>query len=149
MKRGIRDFVRIFVIALLLLPCTPVWAATGGSISGTVKDQSDALVPGAGLTLVNLDITTSYKARTDAQGFYSFPSLPVGRYEMTIEATGFKTQKKTGIVVDADAAVRVDLSLEVGERNETVTVSAVANQAQAHVETIATHLGEVVSRGAD
>ncbi len=144
MKRGIRDFVRIFVIALLLLPCTPVWAATGGSISGTVKDQSDALVPGAGLTLVNLDITTSYKARTDAQGFYSFPSLPVGRYEMTIEATGFKTQKKTGIVVDADAAVRVDLSLEVGERNETVTVSAVANQAQAQVETVATHLGEVV-----
>ena len=53
-------------------------AATGGSISGTVKDQSDALVPGAALTLVNLDLATSYKAVTDQQGFYSFPTLPVG-----------------------------------------------------------------------
>jgi hypothetical protein len=132
---------------MVLLACafwcgSPLGAATGGGISGTVKDQSDALVPGAALALVNLDLTTSYKATTDAQGFYSFPTVPVGRYELTIEAAGFKTQKKTGIVVDADAAVRVDVSLEVGERNESVTVSAVAAQAQ--VETVSTHLGEVV-----
>ena len=132
---------------MVLLTCAfwcspPLGAATGGGISGTVKDQSDALVPGAALALVNLDLTTSYRATTDAQGFYSFPTVPVGRYELTIEAAGFKTQKKTGIVVDADAAIRVDISLEVGERNESVTVSAVAAQAQ--VETVATHLGEVV-----
>lgn len=139
---------RIAIVVLLLvclLVCSaPLRSATGGSISGTVKDQSDAVIPGASLTLVNLDLTTSYKASTDAQGFYSFPTLPVGRYELTIEATGFKTQKKTGVVVDADAAVRVNATLEVGERNESVTVSAVANQAQAQVETVATHLGEVV-----
>ncbi|HXA75691.1 MAG TPA: carboxypeptidase regulatory-like domain-containing protein [Candidatus Acidoferrales bacterium] len=133
----------VFVGCFLFL-CAQAWAATGGSISGRVKDPSEAVIPGASLTLVNLDITTSYKTKTDAQGFYSFPNLPVGRYELTIEAAGFKTQKKTGLVVDADAAVRVDLSLDVGERNETVTVSAVANQAQAQVETVATHLGEVV-----
>ena len=146
MKCGIQSFLRIFLIALLLSSPAPIWAATGGSISGTVKDQSEAVIPGASLTLVNLDITTSYKAKTDAQGFYSFPSLPVGRYELTIEASGFKTQKKTGLVVDADAALRVDLSLEVGEKNETVTVSAVTDQTQAQVETVATHLGEVVQQ---
>jgi hypothetical protein len=144
MQYGSRFAHCVIFIAFFLLLCARVWAATGGSISGTVKDQSDAVIPGASLTLVNLDLTTSYKAKADAQGFYSFPTLPVGRYELTIEAQGFKTQKKTGIVVDADASVRVDLSLEVGEKNETVTVSAVSQQTQAQVETVATHLGEVV-----
>ena len=139
-----RIAIGVLLLVCLLVCSAPLGAATGGSISGTVKDQSDAVVPGASLTLVNLDLTTSYKASTDAQGFYSFPTLPVGRYELTIEAAGFKTQKKTGVVVDADAAVRVNATLEVGERNESVTVSAVANQAQAQVETVATHLGEVV-----
>jgi hypothetical protein len=145
-KCDIQTLLRILLIALMLSSSAPLWGATGGSISGTVKDQSEAVIPGAGLTLVNLDLTTSYKAKTDTQGFYSFPSLPVGRYELTIEAAGFKTQKKTGLVVDADAAVRVDLSLEVGEKNETVTVSAVTDQTQAQVETVATHLGEVVQQ---
>jgi hypothetical protein len=127
---------------LCLFACTRAWAATGGSISGTLKDQSGAVIPDATLTLVNLDLAASYKATTDPQGFYSFPTLPVGRYELTIEAAGFKTQKKTGIAVDTDAAVRVDAELELGEKSETITVSASAAEAQ--VDTVATHLGEVV-----
>ena len=107
-----------------------------------MTDQSGALIPGGSVTLVNLDLASSYKASTDAQGFYSFPSLPVGRYELTVEATGFKTQKKTGLVVDADAAVRVDVQLELGEKSETVTVTSAAAETQ--VDTVATHLGEVV-----
>ncbi|MGA8012386.1 MAG: carboxypeptidase-like regulatory domain-containing protein [Candidatus Acidiferrales bacterium] len=144
MKYGPRTALGAMFLGCVLLFCARAGATTGGSISGTVKDQSDSVVPGASLTLVNLDITTSYKAKTDAQGFYSFPTLPVGRYELTIEASGFKPQKKTGLVVDADAAVRVDVSLAMGERSDTVTVSAVSDQTQAQVETVATHLGEVV-----
>ncbi|HKV04813.1 MAG TPA: carboxypeptidase-like regulatory domain-containing protein [Candidatus Acidoferrales bacterium] len=146
MNHGLRTELFSVLFIFLLAFCAQARGATGGSISGTVKDQSDAVIPGASLTLVNLDLATSYKTRTDAQGFYEFPTLPVGRYEMTIEAAGFKTQKKTGVVVDADAAVRVDLFLEVGGRNETVTVSAVASQSQTQVETEATHLGEVVQQ---
>jgi len=119
-------------------------ATTGGSISGTVKDQSGAVIPGANLTLVNLDLTTSYKAATDAQGFYSFPSLPVGRYELTIEASGFTTQKKTGLNVDADAAIRLDVEMQLGEKLDTVTVSS--SSASTQVETVETHLGEVVQQ---
>jgi hypothetical protein len=143
-KPGIQTIVRIVLAGVLLFCCPRADSATGGSISGTVADQSGAVVPGASLTLVNLDLTTSYRATTDAQGFYSFPNLPVGRYELTIEAAGFKTHKKTGLVVDADAAVRVDTSLEVGNKTETITVSASAAQAQAQVDTVETHLGEVV-----
>ena len=141
---GLRVACAVLLVVFAFLWGSLLPAATGGSISGTVIDQSGALVPGARLTLVNLDLTTSYKATTDAQGFYSFPTLPVGRYELTIEAEGFKIQKKTGLAVDADAAVRVDFSLAVGEPSESITVSAVATQAQ--VETVATHLGEVVQQ---
>ena len=144
MRRGPRIAFGVLLLLCAFAHAIPLPAATGGSISGTVKDQTEALVPGATLTLVNLDLATSYHAATDTQGFYSFPTLPVGRYELTVEAAGFKSQKKTGITVDADAAVRIDFSLEVGERSESITVSAVTTQVQAQVETVATHLGEVV-----
>jgi len=119
-------------------------AGTSGSISGTVKDQSGASIPGASVTLINLDLAASYKASTNQQGFYSFPSVPVGRYEMTIEARGFSNQKKTGITVDTDAALRFDATLQLSQQQESITVSAESVSAQAQVETVATQLGEVV-----
>jgi len=136
------------ILAILVLTVTfavTVWAAVGGNISGTVKDPSGAVIPGASLTLVNLDLATSYKATTDGQGFYSFPSVPVGRYELTIDAGGFQTQKKTGLTVDTDAAVRVDVALQLGEQQQSISVSAESSSTQTEVETVATHLGEVVS----
>lgn len=145
LKFSMRTTARAVILCLCLLACARARAATGGSISGTVTDQTGAVIAGAGAALVNLDLATGYKTTTNAQGFYSFPTLPVGRYELTIEAEGFKTQKKTGLVVDTDAAVRVDAVLEVGERSETVTVSATVAETQVQVETVATHLGEVVS----
>ena len=130
LKHVSRRVFRLTLICFFVFSCARVWGATGGSISGTVTDQTGGVIPGAKLTLVNLDLATSYKVTADAQGFYSFPTLPVGRYELTIEATGFKTQKKTGLTVDADAAIRVDAKLEVGNKTETVTVTASAAQAR-------------------
>ena len=96
-------------IALLvsLLFSVPAEAGTGGSISGIVKDQTSAGIPGATLTLVNLDLKTTYTAKTDAQGLYSFPNLPVGRYDMTIRAEGFKSHERTNLA-------RVELRIRDG-----------------------------------
>jgi Carboxypeptidase regulatory-like domain/TonB dependent receptor len=146
MRPGIRILLRVLWIGLLAFGCARAEAATGGSISGIVTDKSGAVVPGAGVTLVNLDLTTHYETATDGQGFYSFPNMPVGRYELSIGSAGFKTYKKTGLIVDTDSAVRVDASLDLGDKTETITVSATAAQAQAQVETVATHLGEVVQQ---
>jgi hypothetical protein len=97
------------------------------------------------LTLTNTILGASFKATTNNQGFYALPGLPVGRYDLTIEATGFKTQKKAGLVIDTDSALEVNPSLELGDVSDTVTVSTsdIANEVQ--VETVATQLGEVVS----
>ncbi len=129
----------------ILLPAVPAWAAAGGSLSGTIKDPSGALVPGVRLTLTNTALKTEFKAISDTHGAYSFPTLSVGHYDLRIEAAGFKTQERKNLAVDADAALRVDALLEVGQRSETVTVTATEGTIETQPDTVATHLGEVVS----
>ncbi len=132
----------VLILALFSTFTSVSRAAATGSMSGTIADPSGSVIPGASLALVNLDLTTEYKATTNEQGIYSFPTLPVGRYELTVTATGFKTVKRTGLVIDTDAAVKTDLTLELGQQTETVTVSATV---AAQVETVNTSLGEVVA----
>jgi Carboxypeptidase regulatory-like domain len=120
----------------------PAGAAVGGSISGTVTDRSGAVVAGATLKLVNTSQQTTYQTISDKQGLYSFPNLPVGHYDLTTTATGFSPQRKNGIAVDTDSAIRVDFALEIGVQTDTVTVTS---DIGVQVETAATHLGEVVS----
>ncbi len=129
---------------LLLLSAAWACAFAGGSLSGVLRDSSGGVVPSAKLTLVNNSLKTQFITTSDAQGFYTFPALPVGRYDLTIEATGFKPQKKTNVAIDTDSAVKIDAVLELGELSEEVTVSANDAGVQTQVETVATHLGEVV-----
>ena len=83
------------------------------------------------------------KTTTDAKGDYAFPSLPVGSYEVQIESRGFRTEKRIGLVIDANAAIQLDLTLELAQRTEEVTVSDTTEQI--HVETVSTQLGDVVT----
>jgi hypothetical protein len=139
---GMRTRLSTLAIVLLLLTALPLRAATGGSISGTVADSSGAAIPGAALSLVSTGQRTNYQAVSDTRGSYSFPNLPVGHYDLTISATGFTSQRKTNLTVDMDSALRVDASLAVGARSETVVVTS---DSSVEVDTIATHLGEVIS----
>jgi hypothetical protein len=135
----------LVVIALALISClaTNVRAAVGGSISGTVKDQSGSVVPAATVIVTNTAIGTEYKTTTDSQGLYSFPSLAVGRYDLLIDVPSFKPQKKSGIVVDADSGQEFSFTLEIGNQTDSVTVSEAAPEV--HIETVETQLGELVS----
>jgi hypothetical protein len=117
-------------------------AAVGGSISGVVADGSGAVVPGAALKLLNTAQHMTYQVTSDRQELYSFPNLAVGHYDLTIKANSFTPQRKTGLTVDTDSAIRVDISLVIGERSDIVTVTS---NTGVQVETVATHLGKVVS----
>ena len=129
-------------VAIVVLPrfATIAAAQVGGSLSGTVKDSTGGVIPGATVSLMNTAIGTALSGVTDAQGHYSFPNLPVGRYDLTVTLEGFKPQKRTGLAVDADSRVQIDATLEVGDQTETVTV--VENAIR--VETASTQLGEIV-----
>jgi outer membrane receptor protein involved in Fe transport len=131
------------ILQALLLGCglaSVALAQVGGSVSGTVKDPSGAVVPGVSATATNTAIGTEFTTVTDAQGLYSFPKLPVGRYDVTIQVDGFKPQKRLGLAVDADAALQLNATLELGGQSETVTVSVNAIR----VDMVSTQLGEVV-----
>jgi hypothetical protein len=129
------------VFAGLFLASLMSWASITGSISGVVSDPSAAVVSGA--TVVATDTQTGVKVTvtTDAKGFYSLPALPVGTYEVEVSQTGFKTYRRTGLVVDANAALRVDAALQVGAVNEKVEIRSDS----VHVETESTQMGEVIS----
>ena len=135
--------ISAWCIAALVCSSVSLWAAANGSFSGTLVDPSGAVVPGAKVTVVNTALKSEYKAISNGRGFYSFPTLPVGHYDLAIEATGFKTQKQTNLTIDTDAALRLDMMLAVGQQSETVSV--VAAGAEAQVDTAATHLGELVT----
>ncbi len=128
-------------LVLWLLAAVPLFAATGGSISGTVRDPSGAMIAGAALNLVNPDQHTIYRTTADRRGFYSFPNLPVGHYDLTISAPGFATQQKKNLEVDTDSALQEDAILAIGSQSNTVVVTSKTGLA---VDTISTYLGEVI-----
>ncbi|MGA7292222.1 MAG: carboxypeptidase-like regulatory domain-containing protein [Terriglobales bacterium] len=136
---------RAGAVAAFICISVTLFAAASGSVSGTVKDPSGAVVPYATLTLVNTALQSEYKAVTNEQGFYSFPILPVGHYYLTIEAAGFMTQTKANLPIDTDAALNVDAVLTLARRSETVTVEAGEAAVETQVDTVATHLGELVT----
>jgi hypothetical protein len=111
----------------LVLACflaVSAWAVSGGSLSGTLTDSSGAAIPGVKLKLVNNALKSQFESTSDPWGFYLFPALPVGNYELAIEADGFQSQNKTHIAIAADAAATVDARLEVSRQSEAVNVTA-------------------------
>ena len=117
------------------------WGAVTGSISGTIKDPSNRVVPNAQVSAREVSTGISHQTRSDANGYYTLPVLPVGRYELSIQATGFETYIRKDIVLDTDAALTLDCRLKVGAISQTVSVTDNA----LHVETVSTQAGEVIS----
>ena len=94
------------------------------SISGTLRDDSGAPLPGAAVSIQNVETGAQRKLATDGNGRYSAPSVAVGRYQVSASREGFQSERKTGIEVVFGQRVVVDLRLAVGELRQTLTVEA-------------------------
>jgi len=127
-------------LSVLLLGSVSLWASINGSISGVVTDSSGALVNGANVTATNTETGVQTSVKTDSKGFYNFPALQIGTYAVQVQQTGFKTVSLPGLVIDANSALRADITLPVGQIIEKVTVTGEA----VHVETDNTQMGEVI-----
>jgi hypothetical protein len=131
---------RYWCVLTVLLGST-LWASDGGSLFGTITDPSGQAVPGAKVTATETATAVKQTVTTDARGFYSFQSLPVGRYDVEADASGFKPLRRTGVVIDVDSKVVVDASLAIGERTDKITIS----ESAVHVDTADTQKGEVIT----
>jgi Carboxypeptidase regulatory-like domain/TonB dependent receptor len=94
------------------------------SLFGTITDAQAAVVPGARVTVTNPATGMSRTTATDSSGGFVLPLLPVGSYNLMVEQTGFKKYDRPGILLQANENVRVDVTLDVGNVQETVTVQA-------------------------
>src|SRR5579871_2208113 len=129
----------IFVAVIVSL--MPLGAqTTSGEIVGTVTDATGAVVAGATITVTNMDTGISVKASTDSSGNYVVTSLGIGRYSVSVEATGFKKSLHNDLTLNVQDRLRVDMALEVGSVSDTVEVAAAAPI----LETDTSSLGQVV-----
>ena len=133
--------MRIGIIAVFGLLGWTLWASDGGSLLGTVTDPKGAAIPGASVTATETATAVKQTIATDGSGFYAFQTLPVGRYDVEVRASGFQPLRRTGVIVDVGSKVVVDASLAIGERSDRVTVS----ESAARVDTVDTQMGEVIT----
>src|SRR5947209_6119672 len=105
----------LFALVFVVLAALPAAAQFDrGQISGRVKDAQGAMVPGATVTATNQQTKLSWNAVTDGTGFYTFPNLPAGRYDVTTELQGFKKALRRDIQLDAAGSLSLDFALEAG-----------------------------------
>jgi hypothetical protein len=106
--------------------CLLFGQTTGGSISGEVKDETGAVIQGAGITVTNVDTGIARSATTDASGRYRVQNLAVGSYQVDASFSGFKTVSRRGITLTVGQAADVDITMEVGAVAERVEVTGEA-----------------------
>src|SRR5271169_1925439 len=121
----------------LALP--PAWAQTGlGTVSGTVRDPSDAAVPGAQVTVTSTETGLARSAQASSVGFYYFGALPLGPYRLTVERQGFGTWEGTFTLAVSQSAV-LNPTLRMGSTTTVVRVSG----AETPIETARGAVGDV------
>jgi hypothetical protein len=135
-----REF-RIVSIAVLMTGLA--LADVGGRITGVVKDETGAVIAGAVVAAVNIATSVRQTTATGEQGVYSFPTLAVGQYNVEVAAPSFRHYRRTGLVIDVNSALQVDVTLQLAGQSEAITVSEEAEQV--HVEKADTQMGQTIS----
>ncbi len=136
--------IRSFCFSLAVLLLTAGFASAQkdmGSIVGTVRDSSGAVVAGAKVSVTDNDRGTTFNTTTNTSGEYAANPLHIGRYNVTVEKEGFRKQVVGPIEVNVQARPEVNVTLNVGQIAETVTVTSQTPQ----LETETSELGQVVT----
>ncbi len=128
------------IVAVLALSSTAFGQATA-QISGTVQDATGALIPGAEVTVTQIDTGANRLAVTNETGSYVITSLPIGPYRLEAVLPGFQTFVQTGIVLQVNGAPVVNVTLNVGQVTQTIEVQANA----AMVETRTVGVGQMMA----
>ena len=127
---------RILWLALL---AAPLCAQTAG-INGVVTDSTQALVPGARITITSLETGLRREVETNEVGYYSIPLLPIGRYRATASKEGFGPAEWPEFKLDVQQVARIDFTIKPGALSESVSVSATA----ALLDSETTSVGQVI-----
>jgi hypothetical protein len=112
----------LFALFVLTIPFSLSAQTVTGSVGGTVTDSTGAVVPNAQIIVHNTATGVDSQATTNSAGIYSIRFLPIGRYEVTVQAQGFTTQKLPAFALEVDQTVKFDAHLQAGGATTTVDV---------------------------
>src|SRR6202140_3025941 len=115
-------FLSVTVVVFLL--CLPAFSqGNPGRILGTVTDQSGGVVAGATVSVIDTERGVTRTLTSDDAGEYNAPNLTPGNYLVRVEAKGFKKLERQSIVLEVGKEVRIDLTVQPGAQEQTVTVT--------------------------
>src|SRR5260370_26427152 len=114
------------------------------AINGQINDASGAGVANAAVTAKDLDRGAVWPTKTNGQGYYNLPRLPVGNYELRVEAQGFQTSIQRSVQLVINQTAKIDFQLQVGQVSQTLEVTSAAPLLQ----TESTHIGTVIESDA-
>src|SRR5215470_12611102 len=118
-----RNARRVFLFSLVsLISCITVWAQSTAQISGIVRDQSGAVLPGVEVTATQTATGLARSVVTNETGSYLLPNLPIGPYRLEASLPGFRAFVQSGLVLQVNANPDINIAMEVGQVAETVEV---------------------------
>jgi hypothetical protein len=127
---------------LFLLVANLFGQSPQGTITGTVTDAQGAALSNATVTVLRTATNQKFTAVSSDEGVYAIPSLPIGDYEVTVTANGFSTYQQPKVMLEVGQRLRVDVTMQVGEMTNTVTVTSDISR----VQTEASSLGTTIER---
>jgi len=135
--------ILLAMVVTLVALGNPLFAQVKSSaITGTVTDQSGAVMPNVTITVTQQETNTSTKTESGSNGGYTVPYLPIGHYTLSVTAPGFSTYRKTDIVLAGGATVRADVPLAIGNTTATIEVQANALAIQTENATVSNAISE-------
>jgi hypothetical protein len=150
-SRGLSRTLAAFAIFVALVGSTLVPVQTdaqvaGATLSGTITDSSGAIIPGAQATITNVATGVSRVVTTTTDGFYTAPNLLPGSYDITISASGFSTEVRTGITLTVGAEQVLNVTMKVGQATEKVEVTGAAPTVQLATSTLSNEVNATTVR---
>lgn len=130
-----------FLLGLWMITQSAVAQVDQGAITGVVQDSSGAIVPGAAVTVTNVDTGLVLQGTSNGSGFYVFSPLKIGNYKMVVTAKGFETTMRENLHLDAQQRLNIVFDLKPGSVSDTVTVT----EAAPLLETQTSSVGQVIS----
>src|SRR5437773_5375091 len=129
-------------VLVCVLTATTFWgqAVSTSQITGTVKDQTGAVLPGAEVTATQTETSAKRTAVSDETGSYILTNLPIGPYRLEVSLPGFRTYVQTGIVLQVNSNPVINATLDVGQQSQQIEVQANATL----VETRTTGVGQTM-----
>lgn len=141
-----KALARLIAFVLVVLPC--IWpelcraqTETTGTVIGTITDPTGAIVSDATVVLHNKGTNKEFTQKSNTAGQYTFVNVVPGEYEVTVKKDGFRSSNVNSLTVEVSKSYTVDVKLELGQVNESITVST---EARAELQTTDAQVGDVI-----